>query len=272
MKYVLATLLSIPFLFVSLPAQSEPTYTISGTVKDINGAVIAGAQVRLLTAARHQVTTLTDRDGKFEFRDCTARQYILIANSTGFGVASKAVNLTADSFFELVLEVGEQRFTVTAEIGQTEDVNRIPQPVNIMGDDAIRERVTSFTAQIAREEVGLNVQRTSPTIGAIVVRGLTGKNVVNFVDGVRYTNGAQRGGINTFFNLNDASNLDTVEVLRGPNSAQYGSDSLGGTVNLLTRSVEFGSDIAEWRGEFNAGYNSADRSFGSSVMFGYGTR
>jgi outer membrane receptor protein involved in Fe transport len=36
-----------------------------------------------------------------------------------------------------------------------------------------------------------------------------------------------RGGINSFFNLLEESNLRSMEVLRGPNSAQYGSDSLG---------------------------------------------
>jgi hemoglobin/transferrin/lactoferrin receptor protein len=99
---------------------------------------------------------------------------------------------------------------------------------------------------------------------------LTGKNVVNYVDGVRYTTGAQRGGINTFLNLNDPSNFSSVEVLRGPNAAQYGSDSLGGTVNLLTKSPVFG-DTPKFGGEIIPFFGTADRSFGSSVLLSYGT-
>ena len=67
-------------------------------------------------------------------------------------------------------------------------------------------------------------------LGAIVVRGLTGSKIGAYVDGVRFNTSAMRGGINSFFNLNEPTGLHAVEILRGPNSAQYGSDSLGGTV------------------------------------------
>ena len=80
------------------------------------------------------------------------------------------------------------------------------------------------------------LQRTSPTIGGIYVRGLTGNKVNVFVDGVRFSTAAMRGGINTFLNIIDASTLDSVEILRGPMSAQYGSDAIGGSVQVLTRS------------------------------------
>ncbi|HKP68803.1 MAG TPA: TonB-dependent receptor [Pyrinomonadaceae bacterium] len=266
--------LFIGFLFLPVAGQTGPgpTYTVSGTVKDKNGAVVAGAKVRLLTRADKTFTTITDRDGKYEFVGNPVGQYRVYASAPGFAEFSGGVDLREDTNFDLVLAVGEGHFTVTAEIGNIENIERIPQPVNVIDSREIQLRVTSFTAQLAKEEPGINIQRTSPSIGAIVVRGLTGKNVVNFIDGVRYTTSAQRGGINTFFNLNDASNLETVEVLRGPNSAQYGSDSLGGTVNLLTRSLDFGSDDPEFHGELGSGYNSGDRSFGGSGMFGYGTR
>ena len=72
-------------------------------------------------------------------------------------------------------------------------------------------------------------------MAGIFVRGLTGNKVNVFVDGVRYSNGAQRGGVNTFLDLIDPSTLEGIEVLRGPNSAQYGSDALGGSVQFLSR-------------------------------------
>ena len=56
-------------------------------------------------------------------------------------------------------------------------------------------------------------------MAGIFVRGLTGNKVNVFVDGVRYSNGAQRGGVNTFLDLIDPSVLEGIEVLRGPNSA-----------------------------------------------------
>jgi hemoglobin/transferrin/lactoferrin receptor protein len=116
------------------------------------------------------------------------------------------------------------------------------------------------------------LQRTSPTMGEIFVRGLTGKNVSVYVDGVRYTTSTQRGGVSTFFNLNEPSNLRTVEILRGPNSAQYGSDSLGGVVQLVSRVPAMGGDHPEFHGEVNTFFSSADVSYGANTLFTYGTQ
>jgi outer membrane receptor protein involved in Fe transport len=141
--------------------------------------------------------------------------------------------------------------------------------VNVIPETAINQRSTAVLAQVADEEVGVSLQRTSPTIGSVLVRGLTEVGV--YVDGVRYTNSTQRGGINTFFNLNEPTSLRSVELLRGPNTAQYGSDSLGGTVQLVSRQPEFGQISPITHGEFNTFFNSADLSFGSNALLTYGT-
>ena len=92
-----------------------------------------------------------------------------------------------------------------------------------------------MVAEAVTEEAGVHLQRTSPTMAGVFVRGLTGNKVNVFVDGVRYSNGAQRGGVNTFLNLIDQSSIEGIEVVHGPNSAEYGSDALGGTVQFLTQ-------------------------------------
>lgn len=271
MKNLLALLL----LIFAANASAQVNARISGLVKDQNAAVVAGARVSLInTQTRAETTTVSNASGVFAFENLAPGEYEIKVAAAGFAVAAQTVRLSGAEVnnLEIALEIGESRVTVTAEIGQTEEVQNVPQAINIIDTNDILQRSTSVLAQVGEEEAGLNVQRTSPTVGAIVVRGLTGKNVVNYVDGVRYTNGAQRGGINTFFNLNEPSNFQTVEVLRGPNSAQYGSDSLGGTVNLLTRTPVFGTDRAEFHGEIIPFFNSADRSFGSSVFLSYGTQ
>ena len=269
-RFILFALCSI----LPVTGQNISQTKISGTVTDPNGAVVVGARVFLLNpVTRIEKMTNTDNSGAFAFDNITPGNYKIRVAAEGFSQNSRALEVTAGgiSDLEIFLAIGESSVTVSAEIGRAENSANVPQAVTVIGREEILERSTSVLAQVAQEEAGLNVQTTSPTIGAIVVRGLTGKNVVNFVDGIRYTNSAQRGGINTFFNLNEPSNLETVEVLRGPNSAQYGSDSLGGTVNLITRTPIFGTDKSEFHGEFNPFYNSADNSFGSSAFLSYGT-
>jgi hemoglobin/transferrin/lactoferrin receptor protein len=246
--------------------------TLSGVVKDANGDVVAGASVTL----RGTTTTSTTSDaaGAFRFEGLQSGGYSLRVVARGFGPVEQAVQVATGTNQELNIElaVAESRVTVSAEIGRSEETVNVPQAVNVVGTEAILERVTSVLAQAGEEEAGLNLQRTSPSIGAIVIRGLTGKNVVNFVDGVRFTHGGQRGGINTFFNLNEPTNLQAVEVVRGPNGAQYGSDSLSGTVNLITKSPAYGKDGSEWHGDISSGFTTADSSFGGAALVSYGTR
>lgn len=274
MKIIVLVLLTV-FFTASALAQTANIAGVSGVVKDQNGAFIAGARILLLNnEKRPELTSVSGVDGAFAFENLMPGDYTVRVVADGFEAETQSVQIAGSGTFTLkfVLFVGKAKLTVTAETGRSEEIRNVPQAVNIISSNAILERATSVLAQVGAEEAGLNVQKTSPTIGAIVVRGLTGKNVVNYVDGVRYTTGAQRGGINTFFNLNEPSNFQSIEVLRGPNGAQYGSDSLGGTVNLLTRAPRFGSSEAELHGEIIPSFTSADRSFGSSASLSYGTQ
>ncbi len=272
----LIIILTANFLFAGLiSAQIVNTGKLTGVVRDTNQAVVSGGRVVIRNTKTHvEHTASSNSEGQFSFENLKPGDYNVRVLAQGFSVQTRDIRVDsgANTTADFTLAVGEARVTVTAEAGQAEESRNVPQAVNIIGASRLLERATSFLALAGKEEVGLNVQKTSPTIGAIVVRGLTGKNVVNYVDGVRYTNGAQRGGINTFFNLNDASNVQSVEVLRGPNGAQYGSDSLGGTVNLLTRIPRFGSDKAEFHGEIIPTFTTSDRSFGSSVLLSYGSQ
>lgn len=271
MHKVLVLLLLIAASCTIAIAQDGPV--LSGTVKDQNGDVVGGATVKL-SRSRTALTATTDAEGAFRFTQLDPADYTLRVVAKGFAVAEQSVEITQAGARDVnvTLAVAESRVTVSAEIGRSEEVVNVAQAVNVVGTEALLERVTSVVAQAGEEEAGLNVQRTSPTIGAIVVRGLTGKNVVNFVDGVRFTHAGQRGGINTFFNLNEPTNLQSIEVVRGPNGAQYGSDSLSGTVNLITRTPVYGNADSEWHGNFLAGFTSADKSLNGAALVGYGTR
>jgi outer membrane receptor protein involved in Fe transport len=250
------------------------TISLRGNVRDADGHVITEARVSLLNSNQTVLRVVkTDSEGKFLFADIRPSTYELQVTHPGFSVCRQMVIVknSAISEVSLRLEVTQvlELITVTAETGTSRDKDTVAQQVNIVSEDSIAQRTTAQLAQVADEEVGVSLQRTSPTVGSVLVRGLTEVGV--FVDGVRFTNSTQRGGINTFFNLNDASNLRAVEILRGPNTAQYGSDSLGGTAQLVTRQPQFGLTPPQWHGEWNSFYTSADHSFGSNTLLSYGT-
>ena len=277
LSLVLVCLVAATFSLDFLPggnAKAETDYELTGVVKDDSDKAVSQASVSLLNVRQLVVASVrTDGQGHFKLTGLPAGTYELLVSSRGFEPRRRAVLLPRDSASPIEIKLGLAlliaEVTVTAETGSVQDKDQVAQQVNVITEDNIAQRTTAVLAQVADEEAGLAMQRTSPTIGSVLVRGLTEVGV--FVDGVRYTNSTQRGGINTFFNLNDPSNLRSVEVLRGPNSAQYGSDSLGGTAQLLTRQPQFGFAKPETHGEFNTYFTSADLSFGSNALLTYGT-
>jgi outer membrane receptor protein involved in Fe transport len=270
MKIKLVFLLGAFLVLLTQVVLAQVSAGLSGKISDPNGALVAGAKVSLRCENQPILTIVSDVNGEFNFENVAGKCSLNILHS-GFAPFTDTLQIPQPNSLNVVLQINQALVTVTAETGNTESKENIPQAVTLIGSEQITQKATAVLAQVADEEVGVSFQKTSPTIGAIAVRGLTGKNVSVYVDGVRYTNSAQRGGINTFFNLNDPTNLQSVEILRGANSAQYGSDSLGGTVNLLTRTPNFSSDKNEFHGEFISGFASADRSFGGSTLLSYGS-
>src|SRR6266850_6239394 len=249
---------------------------ISGTVKDAAGAAIDGAEVSLVHAQSAFRTTLTGSDGKFTFDNVAPGSYEVIVRKSGFGRLSTAVQVRPGDKRELNVELEvnplSEEVTVTAEAGLVSEARTLAQPVNVITEQEILDRGTEVVAQVVDEEQGVNLQRTSPSLSAVFVRGLTGRNVAVYVDGVRYTTSAQRGGVGTFFSLIEPSSLETVEILRGPNSSQYGSDVHGGVVNFISHSPKYGDNDSEFHGHANLFYTSPTNGFGGNTLLTYGTK
>ena len=202
-------------------AQDAPTGKVMGTVKDQGGANVSGAEVSLLHQQRAVVaTTTSDANGSFTIENVAPGYYEVKVISSGFSEFRKAVEVTASNTFELAVSLSvnqvSEEVTVSAEAGQVVDARSIDTRVNVIPERQILERATEVVAQVVEEEPGVNLQRTSPSLSAVFVRGLTGRNVAVYVDGVRYTTSAQRGGVGTFFSLIEPSALETVEIVRGP--------------------------------------------------------
>lgn len=262
---------------ISLAAYGQDSNgKVTGTVKDPGGAVVSGADVSLLTANRAVLrATVTDVSGNFTLDNIAPGDYQLNVDAGGFVRYRAAVHVTQSQPTEVavVLELTplNEQVTITAEAGLVADTRKVETQINIINERKILERAPEVVAQVVDEEPGVNLQRTSPSLSAVFVRGLTGRNVAVYVDGVRYTTSAQRGGVGTFFSLIEPSSLETVEILRGPNSSQYGSDVHGGVVNFISQAPRYGGPNNEFHGYANIFYTSPTNGFGGNTLLTYGT-
>jgi len=255
----------------------SPDGSVSGVVRDASGAPVAGVRVTVESAQSASFGTVeTDAQGHYVVADLAVGTYSLRFEAPGFATRRKAARIdgSGGETVDVTLEIAPiaEDVSVTAESGESVERDRTPQAVNVVTSDEIRLRSKVSLAEAVTEEEGVALQRTSPTINGIFVRGLTGKNVAVYVDGVRFSTAAMRGGINTFLNLNEPTSLTAIEVLRGPNGAQYASDSLGGTVNLVNRAPSFSSGDPELSGSWTTFYDSPWNAFGSNLALNYGTK
>jgi len=252
-------------------AESRP---VQGVVRDPSGAPLAGASVALRDAQRaNRASGRTDAQGRFSLENIPPGQYLLVVSAAGFAVHEQLIVAGGQEprllEISMGLEAVHAEVTVTAMAGRTEDRLDVAPAVNVISGEKILQRAKSVLAQAAVEEPGLGLQRTSPTISGVFVRGLTGSKVNVFVDGVRYSTGAGRGGINTFLNLIEPSAIETLEVHRGPSSAQFGSDAIGGSLQFLTASPP--PVAGKLHGTWSTGFESADWSFGPRLGLSYST-
>jgi outer membrane cobalamin receptor len=105
------------------------------------------------------------------------------------------------------------------------------------------------TPEILFQMPGVFVQKTNHGGGSPFIRGLTGNQTLLLLDGIRLNNATYRYGPNQYLNTVDAFSLKSIEILRGSGSVQYGSDALGGTVQLFTKNVAF-TEKSTWTGDF----------------------
>ncbi len=140
--------------------------------------------------------------------------------------------------------------------GATGSLFDTPGLTTVVTQQDLIERGATSMFDALRYEVGIQVQRTAAGQAAPYVRGLTGQQVLIAIDGIRLNNSTFRTGPNQYFNTIDPGQVQQIEVIRGPASVMYGSDAIGGAINVVTRSPDLSRDYAG--GSFRETFSTAD--------------
>jgi hemoglobin/transferrin/lactoferrin receptor protein len=142
---------------------------------------------------------------------------------------------------------------VTAQ-RQERQVMLLPAAVNTLSKQQLAEAGSRSTPEALMAVNGVFVQKTNHGGGSPFVRGLTGNQVLVLVDGIRLNNSTFRYGPNQYLNTIDAFTVKRIEVMKGAGSVQYGTDAIGGVLNILSQDPEFSPVKNEWRCRMAANY------------------
>jgi iron complex outermembrane receptor protein len=205
---------------------------VIGQVTDSAGAPIASARVALVELNR---ATTTDDSGRYRLSDVPTGTWSLSVSQIGFKPVVRR------------LTVGEGDVTVNVSLTRTRiELPSIqvtaspiattsltsPQPLGVLTEGDLQLAPAQSLGQTLEHLPGLRNLSTGNGIGKPVIRGLTSNRVLVLENGSRVE--SQQWGDEHGPNV-DASDAERVEVIRGPQSVLYGSDALGGVVNVITR-------------------------------------
>ncbi len=185
----------------------------------------------------------------------------------------------AETGVEAESDAGGQTITVTATRLPTA-VENVPATVTVIDEERIADELAGDTRDLVRFEPGVSVPRSPARFGAALgatgrdvnsgfrIRGIGGNRVLIQVDGIRvpdgFSFGAQLTGRGDYVDLGI---VRSVEILRGPASALYGSDGLAGAVSFLTSDPEdLLSGGRSVTGMLRAGYDSSSDEFSETAL------
>lgn len=125
----------------------------------------------------------------------------------------------------------------------TQTVSRAPASVAIISAEELQQKPVADFSDILRQQAGINVNQSQATgRREIQIRGMDGQYTLILING-RRTNSAEALIRGNDFDLSTIpiASIERIEVIRGPMSALYGSDALGGVINVITKKAD-----AEW--------------------------
>ena len=239
---MLRILLVLLFAAHSSILAAERVGEIRGTINAEEGEILKGAQV---TIRNLKLGAVASEDGSYKIKYVPIGRHEVIVWMTGYQSQLKRVLVwegkTAQLDFTLKsrvisLDPIEVRaevppIAVTATMIEM-DIERIPSAVEIITEDEIQEMGALTVADALMESQSVYLQGDSERALAASLRGLRTTHTLVLIDGRRVA-----AGLRDNINLDDipTSMIQRIEVVRGPSSALYGSDAIGGVVNIITK-------------------------------------
>jgi outer membrane cobalamin receptor len=112
------------------------------------------------------------------------------------------------------------------------------ESISILNSKSLSLNSQRNTPELLNEAPGVFIQKTNHGGGSAFLRGLTGNQVLYLIDGIRINNAITRYGPNQYLNTIDRFSLERMEVVRGSGSVLFGSDAIGGVINMLSINPE----------------------------------
>jgi outer membrane receptor for ferrienterochelin and colicins len=215
-----------------------------GQPQSIIGSVMSAGEPVSFASIGLQGTaigTTTGADGSFEIRNVSPEKYLLVVSSVGFVTQTKKVIVVGDTAARVSIDLKAavsalDEVVITATM---KEVSRMesPVPVEVYSDlffksnpaPSVFESLQNVNG--VRPQLNCNVCNT----GDIHINGLEGPYTMVLLDGMPIVS-----GLSTVYGLTGIpqSLVQRIEIVKGPASTLYGSEAVGGLINIITKMPE----------------------------------
>jgi len=229
MKAKIFTLL----LFVIVSNSFSQT-TIKGKITSSNQALAyASLYIKEINKGEQ-----TDENGNFIIKNITHGNYTLIASYIGYKTSTKKINISGETEIFITFELTEDANKLNEIVvsGTLKPVSRMetPVPVEVYTTAFLKKNPTSNIFEALQNVNGVRPQLNCNicNTGDIHINGLEGPYTMVTIDGMPIVS-----ALSTVYGLSGIPNslIDRIEIIKGPASSLYGSEAVGGLINIITK-------------------------------------
>ena len=271
--YARCLLLTALLASLALTARGQQSGQISGTVSmKETGGPLHGASVLIVELGR---STLSDDDGSYEFDSVPPGNYHVVAHLEGIFTEGASLVTVAEggkATADFLLELATLRDTITVTAGEkSETVFEAFQSVESVGALELAGTPDVSLGEMLDHRVGTGIAKRSFGPGAArpIIRGFDGDRVLIMQDGIRTgTLSSQSGDHGELINT---TQLERLEIVKGPATLLYSGNAMGGTVNAVSRHHDMHSHAHQGLRGYILGSGGTNNSLGgASAGFEYG--
>lgn len=233
--FLITLLISLQSALISLQSAAANTGQITGQVKlNPDNETLAGVNVRLLDSP---LGAITDEQGEFRIEQVPAGSYVVEASHIGYSAhRQKEVTVEPGSTVSLnfylkehIIEMDQVVVTGTLTRHMLKDTPVITEVISLK---SIRDIGSSNLVDVMQEQTGIDISNGIGRVQSAQVQGLSDNHVLVLIDGERTT-----GSVDGALDLGQipVDQIERVEVVKGPLSSVYGSEAMGGVINIITK-------------------------------------
>ncbi len=285
MKIVLAVCLIISGFF---GVYCQEGAIFKGQVTDKDGPV-KGATVTVTSQGDQKLkqTDITNEDGRYQTGVSKPGEYLISASITRNGTTEASeplppIRVTHGSVKEIDLELREIpsiKEHVEIAAGESQTIEQVSKTVTLIDGQEMRDRADFSLVESLRTIPGFRVQQLGGfgKTANIKTRGLRNQDTAILIDGIRFRDpSAITGDASPFLSDLTLTSVSRLEVLRGSGSSLYGTNAIGGVVDLKTPEARGGTHgqisgafgglgLGRFRGNLSHGTESGKFGIGAGI-------